>query len=358
MLFSEQFNVTMTGADDWFNPILFTDTKLFIDPFLILNDEKGAFMGSHAEIVQFFDFVFKLIAKSSGNVATREWQHAIVLLELGEVHELCIGYTGSGTRGAGSGRGMATQIARGLLAAVRQGVAKLEHFEEVQIFEEGIGADRISDATASILRSRLARYTEAVAERHRVPTQEIRYLRFYFDPTSGRWHAQRYKLPLNPYTNDPILLVPKDYLRALPTINPGDFWDYCFNTENEIIIREFGDEISRNVDKATFVQFAKRHPDLRERYVKSKELEGGEAYDLRTDPHGYYQPFFGGRGWASSHPVHCSIETADDLFQAVFPFAERFRNYVENNEGWRLLWNDDETPKKRKLHFKLYSQAL
>jgi hypothetical protein len=125
MLFSEQFNVTMTGADDWFNPILFTDTKLFIDPFLIFDDEKGAFMGSHAEIVQFFDFVFKLIAKSSGNVAAREWQHAIVLLELGKVHELCIGYTGSGTRGAGSGRGMATQIARGLLAAVRQGVAKL-----------------------------------------------------------------------------------------------------------------------------------------------------------------------------------------------------------------------------------------
>jgi hypothetical protein len=200
VLFSEAFSIAVTADDDWFDPILFADTRLFIDPFLIFDDEKGEFEGSHQEIVGFFDHVFRLVAKSQGSQTSNDWRRAISLLELGEVHELCIGYSGGSTHGSGSGRGMALQMARGLLAAIRQGVTKLEHFEEVQIFEEGIGADRISDATANILRHRLAGYTASVAKRHSLDTQEIRYLKSSFDGTKGRWRAERYNLPLNPYT--------------------------------------------------------------------------------------------------------------------------------------------------------------
>jgi hypothetical protein len=240
-------------SDDWFDPILFVDTRLFIDPFLIFDGEKGEFQGSHYEIVRFFNHVFQLVAQSQGKPSSSDWQRAISLPALGEVHELCLGYSGDSIHGAGSRHGMAVQMARGLLAAVRQGLIKLEHFEEAQIFEEGIGADRISDATAGILRHRLATYTEHVAKRHSLKTQEIRYLKSTFNASTGRWQAQRFHLPLNPYTGEPVLLVPKDYLRALPTINPKDFWDYCFDTSNELLRREFGEEITRQVDKRTIV---------------------------------------------------------------------------------------------------------
>jgi hypothetical protein len=359
MLFSECFNITKDeDADDWFDPILFVDTRLFIDPFLLFDGEAGRFQGSHREIVQFFDYVFKLIATSNGNISSAPWRRAITLLELGEVHELCIGYSSDSTRGAGSGRGMAGQMARGLFAAVRQGVQKLEHFEEVQIFEEGIGADRISDATAGILRRRLAEYTEEVARRHSITTQEIRYLKAYFDPSVGRWQAKRFRLPLNPYTNEPILLVPKDYLRALPTINARDFWDFCFDTSNELLRREFGDEITRNVDKTTIVSFAKKHPELRKRYVKSKEVTGGEPYDLNDDPNGYYQPYLNASGWANAHLAYLTVQSAADLLKAVMRFIEQFKNYVENNDGWRLLWNDDGSPKKEVAFQALFSGVM
>jgi hypothetical protein len=210
MIFSEHFKIKRTEIDDWFDPILFTDTRLFVDPFLIFDNEKAIFVGSHAEIVQFFDYVFQLVAKSQGVRTSRDWERATSLLELHEVRELCIGYSDGGTRGSGSGKGLARQIAGALLTAVRQGVKKLEHFEEVQIFEEGIGADRISDATAGILRHRLAKYTEGIAVRHELPTQEIRYLRSYFDAEKGRWQAAKYKLPLNPYSGDPVLLIPQN----------------------------------------------------------------------------------------------------------------------------------------------------
>jgi hypothetical protein len=163
---------------------------------LLFDNEFGIFEGSHQEIVAFFDYVFRLVAQSHGDVNSRAWLEALALLELREVSELCLGYAGSGTKGAGSGRGLALQMARGLWAAVHQGVRKLEHFEEVQIFEEGIGADRISDATAGILRHRLAKYTEMIVDRHRIPTREIRYGKSRFDPDKRRWRSEVFHLPV------------------------------------------------------------------------------------------------------------------------------------------------------------------
>src|SRR4051812_34060796 len=141
MLFSQQFKINKGRDDDWFDPILFVDTPLFIDPFLLYDGESGPFKGSHAEIIGFFDFMFKLVARSGGNEASRYWEQAISLLSLREVHELCLGYSGSGTHGSGSGRELASQTCSGLLAAIRQEVEQLEHFEEVQIFQAGIGPD-------------------------------------------------------------------------------------------------------------------------------------------------------------------------------------------------------------------------
>jgi hypothetical protein len=40
MLFSEHYAIKKTDGDDWFDPILFTDTPLFIDPFLNLRCGK------------------------------------------------------------------------------------------------------------------------------------------------------------------------------------------------------------------------------------------------------------------------------------------------------------------------------
>jgi hypothetical protein len=62
--FSEVFKVRrQKRQDDWFDPVLSVDTKLFIDPFLIYAREKGLFSGSHKEIISFFNDVFSLIAR-------------------------------------------------------------------------------------------------------------------------------------------------------------------------------------------------------------------------------------------------------------------------------------------------------
>lgn len=41
MFFSDYYKILHTGNDDWFDPIVSVDTKLFVDPFLIFADRDG-----------------------------------------------------------------------------------------------------------------------------------------------------------------------------------------------------------------------------------------------------------------------------------------------------------------------------
>jgi hypothetical protein len=358
MLFSDAFGISRTTDDDWFDPLLNLDTKLFIDPFLLYDDEQGEFVGSHADVIQFFNYVLKLIAQSDGRTSSAAWVQARGLLRLPEVEELCLGYTALGTRGAGSGEKLARQLASALLTAVRAGIVEIRHFEEVQIFEEGIGADRISDATATLIRNRLARYTALVCERHSVPLYPFRTDRGIFDPAQGRWLNREFPLPRNPITGKPVMLVPRRYLRRLPTLNPDDFWDYCYDNHNQILRQRYGDDIKRHVDKATIVGLARERPDLRSAFVHLKEIQGSDAYDIERDPNGLYQPAAEASRWARTHPKLVRPASDAEMASAVLAFIEEFRNYVENERGWKLLWNDNGTPKAEDSFQALFMQTV
>lgn len=358
MLFSAAFEIQRTGEDDWFDPLLNLDTKLFIDPFLLYDHEADEFVGSHVEVIRFFNHVLELIARSDGNRASTSWQQAETLLRLPEMEEICLGYTSLGTRGSGSGHKIARQLAAGLLRAVRAGVVQLTHFEEVQIFEAGIGADRISDATAHLIRHRLATYTARVCARHRVQVHDARTDRGVFDPEQGRWINRSFPLPRNPINGHPVMLVPHRYLRHLPTINPNDFWDYCYDNHNEILRQRYGEDVKRNVDKATIIDLARAQPGFRSEYVQAKEAQGGAEYDVAQDPKGLYQPAAQAFKWAQSHPVRVQPQNDAELANAVARFVDEFRNYVENQRGWRLLWNDQGTPKTEESFQALFMQTV
>jgi len=346
MKFSDQFGVTRDERDDWFDTILSVDTLLFLDPFLLYANEQAHFVGSHKQVVAFFNAAFKLIARSGGNPKSLPWKKAEAMLRLPEVEELCLGYTGAGTGGAGAGKGFAKVMAGALWEAVQAGVEEITHFEEVGILQEGIGADRISDATANILRSRLAGYTTEICERHKVPTKVVRYLRGSYDVEEERWVPLEAQLPINPFNNKPILLVPRQYLRELPTINAEDFWEYCFSNENEFIRNEFNYDIGRRVSKKEIVKLARQHPELRRQYLESVEERPPEPYNLTRDPQGLVSWYDKTAEYVAGHPLALLIETEADFIAAVDRMVHSYRSFVEDNRGWNLLWNENGTPRR------------
>lgn len=355
MIFSEHFGIERTTEDDWFDPFLVIDTPLFVDPFLIYANEEGFFVGSHQEIIDYFNCMFRLIIQAGCDPRSQLYQKAVNDLLLPEVEELCLGYTTGGTKGSGSGREIAKVMAAAIAEAVNNGVTQIRHLEEISILREGVGADRISDAAANILRRRLVWYTENVCRRHGVEVAEIQYRRGYYDSTHLRWMPIRANLPVNPRSKKrkPVLLVPKRYLNSLPTINPEDFWTYCYDNENEILRQEFNYDVTSRISKAEIIRLAREHPELRERYIEHVEKTEGKPYDLGRDRKGlvsWYPPI---RDFCRENPLAFQILNQDHFVASIEQMLEKYRHFMEEKGGWRLLWDDGRSKPEKAVQLTL-----
>lgn len=346
MKFSDHFNIKHKKTGKWFDPILSLDTKLFIDPFLVYSLEKEEFKGSHKEVISFFNTVFQFIARAKGDENNIYWRRAVNLLLFPEAEEFCIGYASQTTKGAGSGRGFAKIIARALWEAVRSGLKEIRHFEEVGILSEGIGADRISDITATILKHRFAKYTNRICRDYNISLKKFTYSKGKYDPKFKRWGKLIVEVPVNPYNYKPVLLAPSQFLRDLPTISADDFWDYCWMHENQALRDDYSADITSSVDKKTIIEFAQNHPEIRQKYLKRVEKRSPRPYNLNKDNKGLFQWYDAAAKYCSEHPKAVVINSAQRFILVIEDFLKEFVNYVENNNGWKLLWNDNGIAKK------------
>lgn len=346
MKFSEKYKIKQTAKDVWFDPVLSIDTKLFIDPFLLYAKEEGRFEGSHIEVIAFFNSIFKLIAQAKGNRASVLWRKAVDSLQFPEVEELCLGYTGAGTTGSGSGRLLAGLVAQALWEAIQSGLKEITHFEEVCILSEGIGADRISDITANLIRYRLAAYTNDICMHHKIPTDKIRYRHGIYNISEERWEPIEVELPRNLYNGKPILLVPRRYLRDLPTVNPDDFWEYCYSNENQTLRNEYSYDVTKRVSKRDIIAFARRHPEIRIKYLSNLEKHPPNHYDFIHDPQGLVKWYDATASYCQQYPLAVGVQSQAEFVLAIDKMINKFQHYVEENRGWKLLWNENKTPKK------------
>jgi hypothetical protein len=337
MLASKHFKTVRGATDDWFDPILNADTELFVDPFLIFKDTNEFWRGAHDRIIGHFNRAFQLIAEGNRDPKTLSYTKALDLLIFTEPKELCLGYTSKGTAGLGSGREYARRIAAAIVGAIVRGIAHPRHFEELGILNEGIGSDRISDATCTILKYKLVEYTQEIANRHGIPLAEHRLYAARFDEQRQRWETPVVTLPSNPHTGGPLLLVPERFLRDLPTLNADDWWTYY---ENEQLRTDLNYEILRHVDKATIVAKARAHPDLVRKWTLDREGKAAAPYDLAKDPKGAWQWDQATQQFASTNPLQLPpAQSAKDFAEVIALVVRQFRLFVEEQGGWELLWD-------------------
>lgn len=344
MRFSEHYGINRTGADDWFDPHLTIDTKLFVDPFLLLR-AGGGWAEGHAELLGHFEHCYRLVAAASSPQSGKA-KAARRLLKFPEPYEVGLGYTASGTRGAGSSEKFAASIADGIAVALAAGLDDVEHIEEIGILNKSFGPDRISDAVCNVLKGRLITYTQEVAQRHDVPVKEHYVRNVAVNLESARWIDDTISLPTNPETDMPIILVPKRLLRDLPTLNAGSWWNSSINAD---VRDEFNLTIGQKVNKTTIVEFARRNADRVRRWAREQtsrtDLHG---YDFEKDPLGVVQWDKQPVEYAASNPLAPVIEspaTPEELAQLISMILDQFKHFIEEQRGWSLLWNDDRTEK-------------
>jgi hypothetical protein len=348
MLFSELYQIKRETKDDWFDPILDIDTKLFIDPFLLFKHTNKHFINSHNKIIKFFNEAFMLAARSKGIKTSLFYKKLLGMLTFPEVDELCLGYTNKSTKGLGSGSGFSENIARAIIKSIRAGITELEHFEEIGILEEGIGADRISDICANIIKEEIINYTKEVCERHKIPMKEFKVKHSSFDFQHLRWEDNKINLPENPFNNKPVLLVPSNILRDLPSINPNGFLDWAWANENETLRTDFNYEVKSQLKKEDIIRIATERTDLLEQYIKFVEERGSHPYNLSKDPNGIYRWYEQSKIYTKQYPIDLPIaKNTEELADFVKVLIEAFNTFIVDNSGYKLLWNDKpKTPKK------------
>lgn len=345
--FSENFGITISDADDFFDPLLNLDTPLYVDPYLIWTQETGEFTGAHAELTTFFQEKFNQAAQMNPAPGSASFRQLVNDLRFPEFEEACIGMTAASTHGSGSGIDTARAIVNGLRAAIDAGLREPGHFEQIAIFGEGIGADRISDATCWLLRRRFAAYTKSICETKNVPLQNFQYPRVGYDGENHRWIPGSLSLPRNPFNGKAVILIPRRFLRQFPMINAGDFWQYCFDNNNAFIRERFGNEISRSVNKDVIIELARTNPRLVAEFVGS--IGAPEPYDLDKDPDLVKRWYDASLSYVSAHPLRLSITRQASFDGVIRRILLDFKHFVEENSGWELLTNEDGSLRKERI---------
>lgn len=342
MRFSDAYSIQPDPNADWFDPDLTVDTKLFVDPFLLLK-AGVAWQSAHAELVAHFAHCYQLVARAAGPQSLYA-KAAHRLLTFPEPYEFGLGYSVGSTRGAGGSLGNARSIADGIAVAVAAGLQAPDHIEEIGILNEGFGADRISDATLNILKRHFVAYTQGIAEQLAVPLHAHKLRNAGVDLANARWLDEFHDLPTNPRTGSPVLLVPKRLMRDLPTLNAEDWFQ---SDVNEEVRTSLNLQIGETIPKREIVRLARRHPErVREWARNQTSRQDLKGYDFGQDPKGVVG-YDEAADFAELHPLPPlgAPDSQGDLSTLVAHVLEMFKLFIEQQGGWRLLWNGDGSEK-------------
>jgi hypothetical protein len=219
MRFTQLAKVTPGSSDDWFNPVLTEDTPLYVDPFLVFEDQSPLFADAHEMVVQFFATCRDLVRLDRGRRG-RAWGKALRLLTFPEPKEFALGLAMGSPNGSGTDQYYAEQMANALDAISRAVERRVSYVEMFALFVPGLGVDRISDIFCNILKSRFITYTQQVCERHGIATELVSVRHASWNLTTGRWSNARLRLPRSPVTGGAVLLTPTGSSRTSHSGSP------------------------------------------------------------------------------------------------------------------------------------------
>lgn len=332
-------NIPPSSLDDLgaFDPVLDLDTRLFIDPHLLKHSDTPELAGSYEKLQAHFRRIAKVLATSDA-VGDTFWRQADRMMDWPEVKGLCIGYASKGTAGSGIGPDLRFRLLSTAKAIINKGRDDPEIFELVGLLEKDFGPDRISDMTANVIRDDLAAYTKRVygrlLEQGATPAE--------VDKETG--------LPINPFTNKPLLVVPQSLLRDLPVALDWSGRDLIaqHNQElrdkvNALIGQSWKDAVS-DLSKTSLKETLLEYPELIDDLVQVYSAKEAQPYDYVHDRAGEYVWFPQAQKITHENPLSLSLSaapTVSEVEQMVLSICHRFTQLVENNGLCKLFYNDN-----------------
>lgn len=256
---------------DFVIPRVGMDLPIGIDPFLLFKSRNSVLSALHSSILRVFNKGIEFVRAGKTNEAEQ-------LFDFPEVAEIGLGYTKKGKRGAGVGTFLCQLIIETLADSPALQERGVKHIEEMQLVSVGIGPDRISDIAANFLKQYLVEYTQNQCRLWGIPLVSGVPLSHIFDFNTLTWYDGYFDLPISPFDNSPILLVPRRIVRALPWINYEDFFRMEFSTylrakrvKGRLATKSLPPSQIKKADKEQIVSLTRTEIDRINRYISAKE---------------------------------------------------------------------------------------
>lgn len=250
---------------DFAIPFLNEDLPLYVDPFLLWKSPSLQDQSLHGAMIAAFNRLDGLSKRGEGEQAVR------MIQQMSECEEVGLGGSAS-KKGKRIGAPAAQQVLN-LFQAIPLYSAGFTHFEEIQLFVDGISKDRVSDFACNLLKSFLIDYTIEQCEKVNIPRSKTRLDSVYDHQSHKLIVVDDIELPIDPTSGSPILLVPKRWLRHTPWIGFDDYFKNYIPKDDQ--------HNSVQWDRVALLNFNRNNYGVVQQYIALKERT---AADCSVDP--------------------------------------------------------------------------
>ncbi len=262
---NDYYNLPFTQEEvDFAIPFLDEDIPLYLDPFLLWRSPSLADKSLHTSLTNSFNYLGYLTNRGKKTEASE------CLIKCSECNEVGLGNSKT-RKGLKIGIGVAEEILSLFETISEVSKSGFVHFEEIQLFVDQISSDRISDFSCNFLKSFLIDYTIEQCEKYKIPIQKT--IVEVYDYGTHKFVKEEVYLPVNPETKEPILLVPKRWLRRTPWISYDDYFkDFCKSDSSSERMK---------IGKVPLLNFNRDNYNMVQTYIKIKEAN---MEDCKNDP--------------------------------------------------------------------------
>nr|WP_250771264.1 hypothetical protein [Dyadobacter sp. MSC1_007] len=253
-------------AVDFAIPFLDEDIPLYVDPFLLWKSPSMQDNSLHLLITNSFNNLGYLMSRG------REAEAIEILIRASECTEVGLGNS-KNKEGRRIGEKLARQILNLFSSIPEIQKSGFLHFEEAQLLVDSFSKDRVSDIACNFIQSFLVDFTIEQCEKFGIPIESVKLSNVY-DLKKNKFCDEQTHLPVNPVTKEPILLVPKRWLRHIPWISTDDYFDNYYK-------KNVYDEKDLFPDRIKLLNFNRQNYDIVKAYtaIKEKQIE-----NCKNDP--------------------------------------------------------------------------
>lgn len=326
-----------------FNAFVDIDSKLYIDPSLLKSVTIPEFATSHEEFRNYFEKIIHILKKSKikGDLF---WRNARSRLKFKEFEAVALGYSVGSKKGNAIGNTIANNLTITANEIIKAGIDDPVIFELIGLFEEGVGADRISDITVNVIKNDLIAYTQRVCKELNIN------LRLF-----GRSKMQ---LPFNPITGDPIVFTPKELLQDIPIAFSWEDIDRVCQENAELrnrVNKVIGgtwkyatSKVSKKVLRRTLIE----NPEALKDLIKQYNQKPKQSYNFAADKSGQVIWAELAEKAVNEYPLNLAKfahVSSKNILKIVLTICSQYEKLIENNGWYEFLY--DNTGKLRNERF-------